>query len=206
MLHCVAYTHKQTLIRMKYTQINASMIDFIGYDEDSETLEVRFLANKNTYECLNIPKSIYKELMSSASKANYMREIIKRYGGTEIQEKKPTQRPKKSIFDKYIGDYLITSVFEFSLNANDWLSIEENGIGKFYFSGIEGVFSGIIEEDEEDEMLVISWFASNSINKEVKGTGFFILDDHRANIEGRITFEGGKDHYFCATREEVKEL
>ena len=191
---------------MKYTQINASMIDFIGYDEDSETLEVGFLSNGDIYECQNIPKNIYKELMSAASKANYMHEIMKRYGATKIKEKQNAKRPKKDPFDKYKGDYLITSVFDFVLNENDWLSIEENGIGKFYFSGIEGVFSGVIEEEEEEEMLIINWYANNSKNFEVKGTGFFILDDYRANIEGRIAFEGGKDHYFCATREEINEL
>lgn len=178
------------------------MIDFIGYDVDSETLEVCFLGNGDTYEYQNIPKSIYKELMTSASKASYMREIIKMYGGVKIKGKQNTSRPKKDPFDKYIGDYLITSVFDFSLNADDWLSIEASGIGKFYFSGIQGIFSGVIEEEDEEEMLVIKWHANNSPNNAIQGTGFFILDDHRTNIEGRISFKDGKDHYLCATREE----
>lgn len=181
------------------------MIDLVGYDADSETLEVRFVSSGLTYEYEDVPKGVYKNLMNASSKGSYMREIIEIYSGSKMKGGRKTPRPKKNPFDKYIGDYIITNVFEFDLDDDDWLSIEENGNGKFCFAGIEGIFSGVIEEDEEDEMLAIKWQANESVTKSKKklmeGTGFFILDDERRNIEGRISFKGGKDHYLCAEKE-----
>lgn len=180
------------------------MIDLVGYDADSETLEVRFVSSGQTYEYEDIPKGIYKNLMNASSKGSYMREIIEIFSGSKMKGKRKEPRPKKDPFDKYIGDYIITSVFDFDLEGDDWLSIEAGGVGKFCFAGIEGVFSGVIGEDDgedKDEMLVIKWHANNSKKDLVEGTGFFILDDYRTNIEGRIAFKDGKDHYLCAEKE-----
>ncbi len=190
---------------MEYTKIDSSMIDLVGYDADSETLEVRFVNSGHTYEYEDVPKGIYKNLMNSSSKGSYMREIIDMFDGFKVKGRSKTPRPKKDPFDKYIGDYIITSVFEFDLDDDDWLSIETGGVGKFCFAGIEGIFSGVIGEDDgedKDEMLVIKWHAGNSKKDLVEGTGFFILDDYRTNIEGRIAFKDGKDHYLCAEKEE----
>ena len=190
---------------MIYTKIDSSMIDLVGYDADSETLEVRFVSSGLTYEYEDIPKGVYKNLMNASSKGSYMRGIIEMYSGSKVKSKRKTSRPKKDPFDKYVGDYIITNVFEFDLDDDDWLSIEAGGVGKFCFAGIEGIFSGVIEEDEgedKDEMLVIKWHAGNSKKDLVEGTGFFILDDERTNIEGRISFKCGKDHYLCAEKEE----
>ncbi len=46
---------------MQYTAVDSSMIDLIGYDEDTQLLEVRFVNTGYTYECEDVPKEEYEE-------------------------------------------------------------------------------------------------------------------------------------------------
>jgi hypothetical protein len=56
---------------MKLEPVESSMIQAGGYDEESYTLEVIFNSGK-TYRYLEVPKTVYLELMESDSKGSYM--------------------------------------------------------------------------------------------------------------------------------------
>ncbi|HSF75534.1 MAG TPA: KTSC domain-containing protein [Microcoleus sp.] len=56
---------------MKLEAVESSMIQAVGYDEKSSTLEVVFNSGK-TYRYFEVPKTVYLELMESDSKGSYM--------------------------------------------------------------------------------------------------------------------------------------
>lgn len=62
---------------MKRTHVNSTSISSIGYDELTQTLEVKFLENGEIYQYLKVPKKIYKELLSADSIGAYLNKEIK---------------------------------------------------------------------------------------------------------------------------------
>jgi hypothetical protein len=60
---------------MQLKTVESSMIHAVGYDEESETLEVVFNSGK-IYHYLEVPREVYEELMESDSKGGYMRDLI----------------------------------------------------------------------------------------------------------------------------------
>lgn len=54
----------------------SSNIASIGYDRDSETLEVEF-SNGSTYQYYNVPSALNEKLMAAASKGQFLNVYIK---------------------------------------------------------------------------------------------------------------------------------
>lgn len=66
-------------------RVTSSNIAAIGYDPETETLEVEFL-NSSVYEYLNVPENIYNNLMAASSHGAYLnREIRDRYSFRQIR-------------------------------------------------------------------------------------------------------------------------
>lgn len=64
---------------MEREQVSSSNIASIGYDNDTETLEIEFIGG-SLYEYRNVPLVIYENLMSAASYGSFFnREISKTY-------------------------------------------------------------------------------------------------------------------------------
>ena len=61
---------------MDRTQVNSSNIASIGYDSHNHILEVEF-HNGSIYHYLNVPASIYDELMEANSHGKYLNSMIK---------------------------------------------------------------------------------------------------------------------------------
>ncbi len=56
---------------MKLQPVASSLIEAVGYDETTSTLEVVFNSDK-TYGYFEVPQTVYLELMASDSKGSYM--------------------------------------------------------------------------------------------------------------------------------------
>jgi KTSC domain len=61
---------------MTYTSVDSSMIDLVGYDDKTQTLEVRFINTGYTYAYYDVPKDEYQGLLNAGSKGSYMRANI----------------------------------------------------------------------------------------------------------------------------------
>ena len=61
---------------MEKYSVASSNINAIGYDEQSETLEVEFL-NGTIYQYYNVPKNMFDQLMSETSKGRFLNTYIK---------------------------------------------------------------------------------------------------------------------------------
>ncbi|WP_396588633.1 KTSC domain-containing protein [Bermanella sp. R86510] len=61
---------------MERTQVGSSNIESIGYDSDSETLEVEF-SNGGLYQYFGVPAYVYDELMSASSHGGYLASNVK---------------------------------------------------------------------------------------------------------------------------------
>lgn len=61
---------------MNRQPVSSSNIGSIGYDEDSQTLEIEFL-NGGVYQYFDVPQHIYEELMSADSQGQYLAQNIK---------------------------------------------------------------------------------------------------------------------------------
>lgn len=61
---------------MERIRVSSSNLAAIGYDPDTETLEVEFL-NATIYEHKNVPQMVYEELMNSSSHGTYYNRTIK---------------------------------------------------------------------------------------------------------------------------------
>ena len=65
--------------------VNSSQISYIGFDDENNKLYVTFNNNK-TYEYLDVPYSVWKELKSSDSIGSYFTKNIKtKYQYKEIK-------------------------------------------------------------------------------------------------------------------------
>lgn len=61
---------------MERTSVQSSNIASIGYDTQSETLEIEFL-NGSVYQYFDVPERIYEELMGADSHGSYLAHNIK---------------------------------------------------------------------------------------------------------------------------------
>ncbi|WP_282145229.1 KTSC domain-containing protein [Alteromonas stellipolaris] len=61
---------------MDRNYVASSNIASIGYDEQSETLEVEFL-NSSVYQYYNVPSHLYSQLMEQSSKGRFLHTYIK---------------------------------------------------------------------------------------------------------------------------------
>ena len=61
---------------MDRQSVDSSNIAAIGFDEETQTLEIEFL-NGRIYQYFDVPKNTFDELMSAPSKGKYFIEIIK---------------------------------------------------------------------------------------------------------------------------------
>jgi len=57
---------------MQLIQVESSMIYAVGYDEESQTMEVVFNSG-GVYRYFDVPKDIYEGLLAAESKGRYMR-------------------------------------------------------------------------------------------------------------------------------------
>ncbi len=60
---------------MKLQQVESSMIQAVGYDENTEILEVVFNSGK-TYYYSEVPQEVYEGLLSADSKGSYMQYAV----------------------------------------------------------------------------------------------------------------------------------
>tara|TARA_R110001583_G_scaffold154678_2_gene306391 strand:+ start:837 stop:1046 length:210 start_codon:yes stop_codon:yes gene_type:complete len=61
---------------MERAQVESSNIESIGYDPDTETLEVEFIKG-GLYQYYGVPEHIYGELMSASSHGGYLASNVK---------------------------------------------------------------------------------------------------------------------------------
>lgn len=61
---------------MKRQAVTSSNIGAIGYDVDSQTLEIEFL-NGGVYQYFDVPKHVYDDLMGASSHGQYLAQNIK---------------------------------------------------------------------------------------------------------------------------------
>lgn len=61
---------------MERIPVESSNIASIGYDEDSNTLEIEF-HNGGVYQYFDVPFQVYDDLMSAESKGIYLAQQIK---------------------------------------------------------------------------------------------------------------------------------
>jgi hypothetical protein len=59
---------------MQRTSVSSSDLQSVGYE--SGTLEIRF-HNGGTYQYFGVPESVYRSLMSAASKGSYFQNYIR---------------------------------------------------------------------------------------------------------------------------------
>ena len=72
---------------MKLQAVDSSMLIAVGYDEKTSEMRVIF-KNGDTYRYLNVPKSVYAELMKAESKGAYMK--------THVIDHFPARRSRRS--------------------------------------------------------------------------------------------------------------
>lgn len=63
---------------MNRQPVSSSNIASIGYDANSQTLEIEFL-NGGVYQYFDVPQHVYEELMGPGSKGKYLAVNIKGY-------------------------------------------------------------------------------------------------------------------------------
>ena len=61
---------------MQITSVDSSSIAAIGFDEDSQTLQVEF-KNGATYQYFDVPKAIFDGLVSAASVGQFLNQQVK---------------------------------------------------------------------------------------------------------------------------------
>lgn len=61
---------------MERVQVDSSNIESIGYDSDTETLEIEFIKG-GLYQYYGVPAYVYDELMSANSHGSYLASTIK---------------------------------------------------------------------------------------------------------------------------------
>jgi len=61
---------------MERKKVTSSNIDSIGYDEETNTLEIQFL-NGSIYQYFDVPFAVYDELMGADSHGQYLAQHIK---------------------------------------------------------------------------------------------------------------------------------
>ena len=64
---------------MKRLSVDSSNLSSVGYDVNSNTLEIEFNSG-GIYQYFNVPESIYKGLMNASSHGQYFDTYIKKAG------------------------------------------------------------------------------------------------------------------------------
>lgn len=64
---------------MDRTRVRSSNLESVGYDPETQTLEIAFL-NGSIYQYFNVPQSVYEGLMGAASHGTYFDRHIKKGG------------------------------------------------------------------------------------------------------------------------------
>lgn len=78
--------------RLNRTPVSSSMVKSIGYDAESETLEVEFNSGK-VYEYFGVANEIHQELMEDGSIGSYLSEaIIDVYPVHQVRVTRSTRR------------------------------------------------------------------------------------------------------------------
>ena len=65
---------------MKRQNVISSDIASVGYDENTQVLEIEFLKGGSIYQYFNVPNSIYTGLMNASSHGQYFDRHIKKAG------------------------------------------------------------------------------------------------------------------------------
>lgn len=69
---------------MNRQPVSSSNIASIGYDSQSQTLEIEFHSG-SVYQYYSVPQSLYQGLMEASSHGSYFHQNIKgRYGDTKV--------------------------------------------------------------------------------------------------------------------------
>ena len=55
---------------------NSSLIDAIGYDEETKTMRVRYKSSGSTYEYSNVPKESFEAVLNADSKGKELRKQV----------------------------------------------------------------------------------------------------------------------------------
>jgi len=61
---------------MDKERVESSNISSIGYDPDSETLEIEF-SNGSIYQYYGVPENLYNKIMGASSKGQFLHQYIK---------------------------------------------------------------------------------------------------------------------------------
>lgn len=70
---------------MNHTSVSSSNLRSVGYDANSNTLEIAF-HNGGTYQYSGVPSHVYQGLMTAGSKGSYFHDHIKdRYPTRKIR-------------------------------------------------------------------------------------------------------------------------
>ena len=70
---------------MKLKAVDSSMLVAVGYDEDTKEMRVIYKTG-DTYRYMNVPKSVYTELLNVESKGAYMKtHIIDHYPARRVR-------------------------------------------------------------------------------------------------------------------------
>lgn len=64
---------------MERTPVSSSNLASVGYDENINTLEIKFHSGR-IYQYYNVPVNIYNGLMNASSKGTYFDRYIKKSG------------------------------------------------------------------------------------------------------------------------------
>ena len=74
---------------MKLVTVDSSMIHAVGFDEQTSELEVVFASGK-IYHYTNVPKAVYKQLLSTESKGSFMKGcVIGMYPEYKVSRRRP---------------------------------------------------------------------------------------------------------------------
>ncbi|MFN3487564.1 MAG: KTSC domain-containing protein [Emticicia sp.] len=179
----------------QYTEVDSSIIDLVGYDAGTKTLEIRFIDTGFSYEYYDVPPTVYEQLLESSSKGIYLRNCI-------IDCYKVSDEPKRNLFKPFVGEYTITEMPDFddtylNMDGDPTIIINDNGSGEFHFGVITGHFEGKVKEKNDKEVFSFRWTGNDEAD-DAAGTGWILIDDENEAIEGEICFEDGDEHYFFA--------
>lgn len=61
---------------MKRSPVNSSTIASVGYDPETQTMEVEF-TNSNIYQYFDVPQTVYEELMNAESAGKFLNAQVK---------------------------------------------------------------------------------------------------------------------------------
>ena len=65
---------------MEMQKVESSNINKVGYDEETGTLHVEFHRNKVVYRYVDVPKTVFEELVASPSVGGYFhKNVIGKY-------------------------------------------------------------------------------------------------------------------------------